>query len=59
MDSPCQNHGFPVRHKLHECELLKCFISKSPSKKKKAEEPTKLVGEEAPPKISLRQWNIL
>jgi hypothetical protein len=38
MDSPCQNHGFLVRHKLRECELFKRFISKSPAKKAKSED---------------------
>jgi hypothetical protein len=33
MDSLCQSHGFPVRHKLRECELLKRFISNPPAKK--------------------------
>lgn len=50
MDSSCQNHDFPVHRKLHECELLKRFISKSLSKKAKPEEPTKLTKEEAPAK---------
>jgi hypothetical protein len=48
MDSPCQNHGFPVCHKLLEYELLKCFISKPPTKKAKQEEPTKSVQQETP-----------
>jgi hypothetical protein len=30
MNSPCQNHDFPVLHKLQEYELLTCFISKPP-----------------------------
>ena len=33
--------GFPIRHKLRECELLKRFISKPPAKKARLEEPTK------------------
>jgi hypothetical protein len=41
MDSSCQNHGFPVRHKLQECELLKRFISKPPAKKARLEESAK------------------
>jgi hypothetical protein len=41
MDSPCQNHGFRVCHKLQKCELLKRFISKPPTKKANLEEPTK------------------
>lgn len=28
MNLSCHNHGFPIRHKLQEWELLKCFISK-------------------------------
>lgn len=50
MDSSCQNHGFPVRHKLRECELLKRFISKPPAKKAKPEEPAKPAEQEAPAK---------
>jgi hypothetical protein len=50
MDSSCQNHDFPVHRKLHECELLKRFISKPLSKKAKPKEPTKLTEEEAPAK---------
>jgi hypothetical protein len=30
MDSLCHSHGFPIHHKLWECELLKRFISKPP-----------------------------
>jgi hypothetical protein len=48
MDSPCQNHGFPVRHKLWECELLKRFISKPPAKKVKPKEPAKPAEQEVP-----------
>lgn len=48
MDSSCQNHGFPVHHNLRECELLKRFISKLPSKKAKPEEPAKAADQEAP-----------
>jgi hypothetical protein len=54
MDSSCQNHGFPVYHKLQECELLKRFISKPPTKKTKPEEPAKPAEQEAPTRISLR-----
>lgn len=43
MDSPCQNHNFTVKHKLWECELLKCFIFKPPAK-----EPTKPTEQEVP-----------
>lgn len=46
MDSTCQNHDFFVHHKLHECELQKFFVSKSPSKKEKTEEPAKPMKEE-------------
>jgi hypothetical protein len=48
MDSLCQNHGFPIRHKLWECELLKRFISKPPAKKARPEEPTKPTEQEVP-----------
>jgi hypothetical protein len=37
-----QNHGYLVRHKLHECELLKRFIANPPNKKAKLEEATKV-----------------
>jgi hypothetical protein len=50
MDSSCENHYFPVRNKLLECELLMHFISKPPAKKVKQEEPTKLAKQEAPTK---------
>jgi hypothetical protein len=50
MDSPCENHYYPVRHKLLECKLQKHFISKPPAKKVKQEEPTKLAKQEAPTK---------
>lgn len=48
MNSPCQNHDFPVLHKLQEYELLKCFVSKPPAKKDTPEEPTKPTEQEAP-----------
>lgn len=48
MDSPCQNHGFPVYHKLRDCKLLKCFISKPPAKKATLKEPAKPTEQEAP-----------
>lgn len=48
MDSSCQNHSCPIRHKLLECELLKRFISKPPSKKAKPEEPAKQAEQKAP-----------
>lgn len=48
MDSLWQNHSFPVRHRLRECELLKHFISKSPTKKAKLEESTKPTEQEIP-----------
>lgn len=38
MDSLCHSHGFPIHHKLRECELLKRFISKPPAKKAKPAE---------------------
>ena len=41
MDVSCQNHNFLVHHKLHECKLLKRFITKPPSKKAKPEEAAK------------------
>jgi hypothetical protein len=47
MDSPYQNHGFPVRHKLWECELLKHLIFEPLAKKAKQEE---LAEQEAPTK---------
>lgn len=43
MNVLCQNHDYPVRHKLHECKLLKLFITKPPNKKAKPEEATKVV----------------
>jgi hypothetical protein len=50
MDLPCQNHFFPIRHKLRECELLKRFISKPPTEKAKSNEPLKLAEQETPTK---------
>jgi hypothetical protein len=48
MNSSCQKHDFPVRHKLQECELMNHFISKLPAKKVRLEEPAKLAEQEVP-----------
>lgn len=48
MDLPCRNHVFPVCHKIHECKLLKRFISKTPSEKVKPEELIKPTEKETP-----------
>ena len=42
MDWPCPNHGFPVHHKLWECELHKHFIGNPSQKKAKTEEDTQM-----------------
>jgi hypothetical protein len=56
MDSLCQNHGFPVFHKLRECKLLKRFISKPSTKKAKQEELVKPLEQEAPTEEFPRPW---
>lgn len=47
MDAPSQNHSFPIYHNVCECELLKQFITKPPSKKAKPEEVVKAAKQEA------------
>ena len=47
MDLSCQNYGFLVRYKFQECEILKSFIYKQPSKKANPEEPAKAAEQEA------------
>jgi hypothetical protein len=47
MDVPCQNHYFPIHHKLHECEFMKRLITKPPIKKVKPEEVAKKAEQEA------------
>lgn len=42
MDTSCQNHGYPVHHKLGECDILKRYINNPPSKKAKPEEITQV-----------------
>jgi hypothetical protein len=55
MDSSYQNLGFPVYHKLCECELLKRFISMPSGKKAKLEDPPDRQNQRPSSKIFPRQ----
>ena len=34
MDSPCNNHAYPIKHLNKDCEFLKCFLRQADGPKK-------------------------
>ena len=45
MKSPCHNHGYPVKHNLEDCDLIKCYL-KGEYKVTGADKPAGSTGDE-------------
>ena len=39
LEGPCPNHGFPIKHLLKDCGLIRKFLSRSSNKGEQGKEP--------------------